>query len=193
MTNPTQVVDNARGVTGRWFCGFDRGARAALPYGARWDGATYVQWIIDRLNERDRQNDERRQIANSFDKIWAELWGDITRFAAAYRQGCSDMNSVVTSGTQSRRMVGTPKPGQVVNGRVVEFQSQVFIEPIDNNAAIQAGNEIYRLVVDSDSLVYLMIDDVKLKPSQVAQRILDPLLFPDLPRLEASELPLKVL
>ena len=141
-----------------------------------------MKWVEERLEQRRKRESEARAIADSFDTIWGELWEGITKSAAAYRAQCGQF-SVITGGSQNRRMIGIPAPLQVVNGVVVEYALQVFIEAVGSHA-VKVDDQIYPLASGADGVIYLMVNNEAVFPSELAERIMDPILFPDLQSVE---------
>ncbi len=88
---------------------------------------------------------------------------------------------MVTNGSHDKRMVGIPDPMQVMAGQVHGFHNKVFIETNKNARSISVTNgPTFDLVVGVDNVVRLSHQGKELSPTEAAQLILDPILFPEL-------------
>jgi hypothetical protein len=149
-------------------------------------------WIDSGLTERAKLEEERTRIEKAFDGVWDGLWREITKHIEAYREkGGSE--SVATGGGYEDREVSVPNPGLVVSGIAHGTKRRVTLRQGKDKTSISAEFEVDQKPVKADSLrldikvcrfgvVCLMQGDKELTLEQAAILVLDPILFPDLPR-----------
>ena len=132
-------------------------------------------WIENRIAERGKLLDENRRIEQAFDAIWDGLWKEITKHVETFRATYGEQ-SVVTGGSYEERYVATPSLRMGMADRRATLRA-------DKNKHSVDGTVHFAVKVCKDGVVCLVDGDRELSLEQAAICVLDPVLFPDLPRI----------
>jgi hypothetical protein len=143
-----------------------------------------MSWLDDRIAEHKAIEARRKEIADNAHHVYSALWKEITEIT---EEPSAKLAGVYTNGAAYDRLVCLPNP-PTRPGFQARSGPQLHIKLADDKQSISvSGTDRYPTItftldVCQDGVVCLKFDGAEFSYPDAAIKIVDPLLFPNLPR-----------
>ena len=145
-----------------------------------------MDWINERIEERKALIEQKNQIAEAVQPLFGSLCGEIKKHVAAYCDAVGIPQAILFGGTYEEILLTIPKPGMVASPG--EYLRRITLKVVKGKQpTISAGSIALNISICDDGSVCLSHNDDALSLKEAAVLVLDPFLFPELPRVKIPD------